>query len=298
MRCQPKDMRSFILSYESATLVKTSATRCVFSDSVTVSKPKCVVFSPGLLPELVLAFCCCCCWRQRVVLAEKGRDILAGAEERLRRARDRRSGRAAIVQYGPAALAAAVQRRGGLSVLELMCGGLAEGRTAEERFGGRGQPIGRLRGRKWNFEVWRRGALWLGISALCGGWFSSGWDRTSSPGVLVQVVGILRRVGTLMVETNSFLLETTLGEYVALPCLVPEDQYMRSSVTLHKLSSFPPPTYAVGASLAAAAAAASAFSFFLAAMMRASQPILLKPQMKAAKAMVKRTRKTTAIVAA
>lgn len=145
--------------------------------------------------------------------------------------------------------------------------------------------------------MWRRGAVWLGISALCGGWFSSGWDRTSSsPGV-----GILRRVGILIVETSSFLLETTLGEYAALPCLVPEDrasEYVRSSVTLYELSSFPPPTYAVGASLAAAAAAASAFSFFLAAIMRASQPILLKPQMKAAKAMVKSTRKTTAIVAA
>lgn len=39
-RCQPKDMRSFMRSYVSATLVKTPATRWVFSDSVTVSKPK------------------------------------------------------------------------------------------------------------------------------------------------------------------------------------------------------------------------------------------------------------------
>ncbi len=34
-------------SYDSATLVKTPATRCVFSASVTVSKPKWVVFSPA-----------------------------------------------------------------------------------------------------------------------------------------------------------------------------------------------------------------------------------------------------------
>lgn len=45
-RCQPKDMRSFMRSYDSATLVKTPATRCVFSLSVTVSKPKCVLRSP------------------------------------------------------------------------------------------------------------------------------------------------------------------------------------------------------------------------------------------------------------
>lgn len=36
-------MRSFILSYDSATLVKTPATRPAFSASLTVSKPKCVV---------------------------------------------------------------------------------------------------------------------------------------------------------------------------------------------------------------------------------------------------------------
>lgn len=41
-RCQPRDIRSFMRSYVSATLLKTPATRCVFSASVTVSKPKCV----------------------------------------------------------------------------------------------------------------------------------------------------------------------------------------------------------------------------------------------------------------
>jgi hypothetical protein len=35
-------MRSFMRSYDSATLVKTPATRSRFSPSVTVSKPKCV----------------------------------------------------------------------------------------------------------------------------------------------------------------------------------------------------------------------------------------------------------------
>lgn len=39
-------MRSFIRSYDSATFVKTLATLSVFSASVTVSNPKCVVFAP------------------------------------------------------------------------------------------------------------------------------------------------------------------------------------------------------------------------------------------------------------
>lgn len=43
-RCQPKDIRSFMRSYDSATLWKTPATRSVFSDSESPSsKPKCVV---------------------------------------------------------------------------------------------------------------------------------------------------------------------------------------------------------------------------------------------------------------
>lgn len=47
-RCQPKDMKSFMRSYVSATLLNTSATRCVFSASVTVWKPKCVSWSGRL----------------------------------------------------------------------------------------------------------------------------------------------------------------------------------------------------------------------------------------------------------
>lgn len=39
-RCQPNDIKSFMRSYDSATLVKTPATRSRFSLSVTVSKPK------------------------------------------------------------------------------------------------------------------------------------------------------------------------------------------------------------------------------------------------------------------
>lgn len=41
-RCQPKDIRSFMRSYDSATLVNTPATFSLFSPSVTVWKPKCV----------------------------------------------------------------------------------------------------------------------------------------------------------------------------------------------------------------------------------------------------------------
>jgi hypothetical protein len=57
IRCHPKDIKSFIRSYDSATLVKTPATRCVFSASVTVSKPKCVgrSGSRGALSEVVVA---------------------------------------------------------------------------------------------------------------------------------------------------------------------------------------------------------------------------------------------------
>lgn len=48
IRCQPKDMRSFMRSYDSATLWKTLATRSVLSASVTPSsKPKCVVREGG-----------------------------------------------------------------------------------------------------------------------------------------------------------------------------------------------------------------------------------------------------------
>jgi hypothetical protein len=44
-RCKPIDMRSFITSYFCATEEKTPATRCAFSFSSTVSKPKwvCVI---------------------------------------------------------------------------------------------------------------------------------------------------------------------------------------------------------------------------------------------------------------
>jgi len=43
--CIPSDMKSFIVSYEAATLLKTPATLASFSASATVSNPKCVVFS-------------------------------------------------------------------------------------------------------------------------------------------------------------------------------------------------------------------------------------------------------------
>lgn len=43
--CIPKDMKSFIVSYEDATLLKTPATLASFSFSGTVSNPKCVVLS-------------------------------------------------------------------------------------------------------------------------------------------------------------------------------------------------------------------------------------------------------------
>lgn len=46
-------MRSFIRSYVSATLLNTPATRCVFSASVTVWKPKCVSRSALLLAPSV-----------------------------------------------------------------------------------------------------------------------------------------------------------------------------------------------------------------------------------------------------
>lgn len=61
MRCQPNDMRSFMRSYESATLWKTPATRSVFSASERPSsKPKCVVEDRGgsaLPPVFVAGFC-------------------------------------------------------------------------------------------------------------------------------------------------------------------------------------------------------------------------------------------------
>lgn len=41
----PRDMKSFMVSYEAATLLKTPATRASFSASATVSNPKCVVLS-------------------------------------------------------------------------------------------------------------------------------------------------------------------------------------------------------------------------------------------------------------
>lgn len=77
-RCQPKDIRSFMRSYVSATLLNTSATRFLFSASVTVSNPKWV----GRL-EVSL-------WvASRVgVVEEKCRDdvdIMAGPERRFRR---------------------------------------------------------------------------------------------------------------------------------------------------------------------------------------------------------------------
>lgn len=78
MRCQPKDIRSFMRSYVSATLLNTSATRFLFSASVTVSNPKWV----GRLDVSLWA-------ASRVgVVVEKGRDdvdIMAGPERRLRR---------------------------------------------------------------------------------------------------------------------------------------------------------------------------------------------------------------------
>jgi hypothetical protein len=49
--CTPALMRSFITSYESATLWKTSPTRAAFSCSGTVAKPKCVVVLPLEEPE-------------------------------------------------------------------------------------------------------------------------------------------------------------------------------------------------------------------------------------------------------
>lgn len=56
----PRDMKSFILSYDSATLVKTPATRPSFSDSGTVSNPKCVLLV--------------CCWVELVGSGETARD--------------------------------------------------------------------------------------------------------------------------------------------------------------------------------------------------------------------------------
>lgn len=54
IRCQPKDIRSFMRSYDSATLWKTPATRSVFSDSDRPSwNPKCVVRGLPLLLSCV-----------------------------------------------------------------------------------------------------------------------------------------------------------------------------------------------------------------------------------------------------
>lgn len=78
MRCQPKDIRSFMRSYDSATLLNTPATRFRFSTSVTVSKPKWV----GRLDVSLGA-------ASRVgVVVEKGRDdedVMAGPERKFRR---------------------------------------------------------------------------------------------------------------------------------------------------------------------------------------------------------------------
>jgi hypothetical protein len=83
MRCQPKDIRSFILSYDSATLWKTSATRSVFSASDRPSsKPKCVVLSDEVevLLLFVVGFCAAI-------------DVLKGLAERMEEQEQEREGR-------------------------------------------------------------------------------------------------------------------------------------------------------------------------------------------------------------
>jgi hypothetical protein len=78
------DIRSFILSYVSATLLKTSATRWVFSASVTVLKPKWVGRSDValvLVPVLVLELFGAA--SRAALLVEKGRDVDIMAAEHL-----------------------------------------------------------------------------------------------------------------------------------------------------------------------------------------------------------------------
>ena len=85
-------MRSFIRSYDSATLVKTPATRSVFSDSETVSNPKCVFFAPAPSPGT-----------SEVVSRRTG--VMRGRKERQARIDprdDRTSGRTAILLVGAA----------------------------------------------------------------------------------------------------------------------------------------------------------------------------------------------------
>lgn len=95
-------------SYVSATLLKTPATRCVFSASVTVSKPKCVSRSAVLLvlapvPVVVLL----------ALVAEKRRDgnVVVGMERRVDR---RRHGAADILRMlcGAAIMVVVVWRGG------------------------------------------------------------------------------------------------------------------------------------------------------------------------------------------
>jgi len=80
-------------SYDSATLVKTPDTRSVFSDSETVSKPKCVFFSAPLASEVASR------------RTDRPRVLLGGCSERQSRVgpkADRTSGLAAILLIGTA----------------------------------------------------------------------------------------------------------------------------------------------------------------------------------------------------
>ena len=56
----PTDIRSFMVSYDEATEVKTSATRDCLEDEGTVWKPKCVVEFGASCSGI-----CCCCARRR-----------------------------------------------------------------------------------------------------------------------------------------------------------------------------------------------------------------------------------------
>lgn len=98
MRCQPKDIRSFILSYDSATLWKTSATRAVFSASdKPSSNPKCVVLSVefGVLLLFVAGFCAANDVLK--VLAERMEEQEQEREGRKVRVAVRKTGRADIL---------------------------------------------------------------------------------------------------------------------------------------------------------------------------------------------------------
>lgn len=98
MRCQPKDIRSFILSYDSATLWKTSATRAVFSASDRPSSnPKCVVLSVEF--EVLLLFVAGLCAANDVlkVLAERMQEQEQEREGRNVRVAVRKTGRAGIL---------------------------------------------------------------------------------------------------------------------------------------------------------------------------------------------------------